>query len=103
MMKDESKELIHLSLFIIFLLGFAGEDIGPPALVLYLGIGVSLDDLLHLEAGGFQIAGHFSRLEEGEVEENRLVPKFLDVERLLADVEGQEQSSTGPENALEFV
>jgi hypothetical protein len=61
--------------------------------VLDVGIGVPFDDLLDLEAGRRQGVPHLFGPEEGEVERDPLPPPLVQVQGVIADVEGEEQQA----------
>jgi hypothetical protein len=78
---------------------FSGENIGPPALVLNIGIWVSLDDLLDVESFRPERARDLLNTKKVEVNGDFLTPPLIQMNRLLADVEGEQQETARSQNS----
>jgi hypothetical protein len=61
--------------------------------VLDLGIRLPLDNLLDLESCRRQVACHLGGAEKEEVNAYPLVPPIVQVNRLVAEVEGEQQQA----------
>src|SRR5207249_743193 len=71
----------------------SGENISPSALVLNIGIRLSLDNLFDLEASNSEIARHLVGTEEEEINTDFLPPPLLQMNGIVADVKSQQNSA----------
>src|SRR5882724_4316721 len=77
-------------------------DVRPAARVLDVRVRVALEDLDDLEAGRLEGGRHIVWAEEVEVDRDPMRPPLVQVDRLVADVEGQEQHSTRAKDPLQL-
>jgi hypothetical protein len=71
--------------------------------VLNIGIGLSFDHLLNLESSGAEAVCNVARTEKEEVNGDSLTPPFIQMNGLVADVEGQQQQTVRSKNSPKLV
>jgi hypothetical protein len=82
----------------IFIHPPSGENVSPSALVLDVGIRLPLDQLLNLESCRTESTHHLVRMEKEEVHANLVTPPLIQMNGLVADVEGQKEYPAWPQD-----
>ncbi len=67
-----------------------------------MDIWCSFNDYFYLQPCRRQILCHFARLEEDEIEGYRLVPPFVKMDNLLANVERKQERPAEAQHTLEL-